>query len=56
MRNEEKKKGSHNPEKYIELNPTDGTEQRSMKEAESKTVVLTTKKFSSFKKFLEALK
>jgi hypothetical protein len=36
-----KEKGSHNPEKYIELNPTDDTEQRSMKEAEGKTVVLT---------------
>lgn len=36
-----KEKGSHNPEKYIELNPTDEPEQRSMKEAEGKTVVLT---------------
>jgi hypothetical protein len=36
-----KEKGLHNPEKYIEINPTDGTEQRSMKEAEGKTAVLT---------------
>jgi hypothetical protein len=36
-----KEKGSHNPEKYIELNPTDGPERKPMREAEGKTVVLT---------------
>jgi hypothetical protein len=36
-----KEKGSHNPEKYVELNPTDEPIQKSMKEAEGKTVVLT---------------